>query len=174
VRKMKKVSKMATVIAIIMLMIIPIAQAYNPWNWIWRVADRDPLYYKNYSDYETAVATAEDRWNDAISEVTFSPGTGLQAKVWIHDVYDEWTVNAAWTVPTDTTDGWFDIVDVMCNTYLMDTVGPSWKNKILTHEFGHVLGLNDENDEYCVMRQGTSYPGTPQEDDIYGIEYIYQ
>ena len=170
---MKKLMKVMFSIIAIMMICVPMVQAYSAWDWIWRYTHRDPLYYKNYSDYTTSVGLAESRWNAAIDAVTFDAGTGLQARVWVHDVSDQWTRNAAWTTPTTTTGDYFDYVDIYLNTYIMDPLSSSWESKIVTHEFGHALGLG-HSDEYAVMRQGTSTPVSPQTDDEDGIEYIYQ
>ena len=118
--------------------------------------DIDPVYYKDYSGY-ARVDDAEDDWDNAAINIDIDEGTGLTASIWIYEINfpnDEWY---AFTNETTVSGMTLLDVDIKLNEHMMDTLNGDEKQTVIVHEFGHSIGLSENNHLYCVMHQGPSW-----------------
>lgn len=157
---------------------IPFALAYELTGYYWSSGDIDPLYYYDDTKYNTPLDDAVDDWNDEQNEVTLSEGTGLNSNVWVYDVdlsQFEWYAVTEYTYYSGYV---LDTVNVKLNEPNLDPLATGYITSTVTHEFGHVMGLDEENDLSVVMHQDPIWRGfhgclTVQDDDVDGIEDIY-
>ena len=76
------------------------------------------------------------------------------------------------------TGSYFDYVEIRINDYWVQNFLTGMTRSLMNHELGHALGLDHENDEWVIMRQGVvdRYDHgilTPQDDDEEGVAMIY-
>ena len=166
----------------IFLFALSIAVEVNAWEKLpyrWRDVDIDPLWYMDYSQYGEVYYSIDD-WNDMSIKPEFQEDSnGLKATLWIHKVDLSGKKWEGKTFPTGTTGSYYDIVDIKLNDYYLDDYASNKKRSVIGHELGHSLGLDEENDEDCIMIRYTSIRYDkkgiykPQTDDEFDVNAIY-
>lgn len=147
----------------------------NPLNW----------FYDNYisTKSKAGFSNGATAWNNVnYSKVKFTFNTGPVYAFETSNSSVEWAGQA--TLSPSPAGPTYTSASVKYNTYYTskteyDTGAMQY---IAAHEFGHVLGLDENNSDICVMRQGVLGPEgtyskyhitTPQSVDISGMKNIY-
>jgi len=146
----------------------------------WGGGSLDPLYYIESTQYDTALDTSVDDWNDESMDSGDFDETGnpSTADVEIEDVdlvvgWAGQTANSVYitTIMSST---------VQLNEYYLDGYSTDERRCTIAHELGHVWGLDHEDDDeiralmYSWHTQRW-YWGiyVPQDDDVDGVNAIY-
>lgn len=159
------------------------AYAYNLYGYKWS-SPSIKYYYDNYisTRCKTFIGTAVSTWNSQGTKISFS-FSSTSPYVYCSEVSDS---NATWdgiTYISWGSNGYVTSATVVLNSGVTRT----WNNdgalkSVAVHEFGHVLGLDENGTDKCIMNDATwglqsryeTYSlTTPQKADVDAIKYLY-
>lgn len=182
-----KRSFLVTISLILLMSLFPVgANAYNLSTGKWPNNDVDPLtwYTDTYVSLKTrnAATSAATAWNNAgLSSVSLS--SSFVRKVDVTETNDETSAFDGWAILTPCGTCEYTNGSIVVNTAAHATYNDANALKsMVTHEFGHILGLAHNDNDICIMISSTWGTGsrygdhnltTPQSDDISGINAIY-
>lgn len=143
----------------------------------------DPIQYRFFSvgsSYVTAFHDGEAAWDATSAPGYFGEHSwSFDPEIEVYDDAYEWTdwarTEATVTPPDPTWDG--NEVRIKFNTTQMDSFTAYEKKIVAEHELGHAYGLDENNNQGCVvMKQGAdkfTCGSMPTDDDVAGVEAIY-
>jgi len=154
----------------------PTVNAYNLWNWHWPSSAVYPLHYKNYSGL-SEVENAKSDWNFATQNYPEFASTTSGEEVDIFSYNDDDGYSGL-TYACNTSGDHFVYVQVFLNGYYLTGYSSYKRMSVISHEFGHVWGLNECDakvlmNPYDDIRYDTHYIYKPQDDDLEGVQYLY-
>ena len=141
-------------------------------------------FFSITSTYETVTETAAYRWNSTSIDPTFSEVV-LDEEIEVRDYGYGYGEPYAWVSGScDSSDHWYEPLELYYNETKMSTLTTEEKNVIGIHELGHTLGLAHNPTSSCGVGAGLMYSfppdlynscgySSPTSDDVAGVNAIY-
>ncbi|GHH29899.1 matrixin family metalloprotease [Streptomyces lanatus] len=131
--------------------------------------DGDELRYEDNTKYDGELQHAADAWNE-VGDINVAPDDFWNNQdVDVYDVDRDVSWDGRWI------DDWFGDDDIELNSRYLDGYDSFDRNGVVTHEFGHALGLDHIDGQGAVMESVTTSRLTdvPAQADIDAYNAIY-
>lgn len=127
------------------------------------------------STYQVPYARAKNAWyNTATDAQIVDEWNDHQHQIYDRQIADTW--NGLYSVSWYNSNGTARSFTICLNDTILRNKSYNYVQSVIVHEFGHVLGLDDDPPEYqSIMRSDRTRETmiTPQQDDVDGVNDFY-